>query len=210
MCVAVLGRDGEESWAVALSDTLLPEALTEAGRRTPGTPRQGLRILPGAAGRRSEGTCVSIFPDYTQMVQEQRKSFVAVKQILQGYNLKNGLLFLAKLWVPYEVSVMFFYTPAEANDWLYSLPQLAARTPVQRPLQNRQQLGQSTKHGKPRKELKERPQPANRITVGPDGTLQVLDDPWPPKRCCGVTAQTRCPPVKTLAINNRNTPGHLF
>ncbi|KAJ1192151.1 hypothetical protein NDU88_001463 [Pleurodeles waltl] len=69
--------------------------------------------------------------DNTPRVLGQRKTFVAVKQRLQGYTLKYGLLFLVKLRVQYGGSVMFFYTPAEANDWLCTLRQHTAGAPIQ-------------------------------------------------------------------------------
>ncbi|KAJ1205000.1 hypothetical protein NDU88_000435 [Pleurodeles waltl] len=76
--------------------------------------------------------------------------------------------------VQYERSALFYYTPAEANDWLDTLPQRTGGTPVRPPSQTQKRSGQSARRGKTRKE--NRDPTAERITVGSDGALQLVDD----------------------------------
>ncbi|KAJ1114202.1 hypothetical protein NDU88_002441 [Pleurodeles waltl] len=65
-----------------------------------------------------EGHPTSIYPEYTQRVQEQRKTFLLVKRHLRDLNLKFSLLFPAKLWDQDDGKVLFFFTAMEASDWL--------------------------------------------------------------------------------------------
>lgn len=58
---------------------------------------------------------ISLYPDYTMMVQRQRSS---VKKKLQAAQLKYALLFPARLKVIHDKKTHFFDSPNEAEEWL--------------------------------------------------------------------------------------------
>ena len=59
-----------------------------------------------------------IFPDYTLHVQQQRRSFLAVKQEMRAMQILYMLLFPAKLKVLHVGVAHFFVTPQEGWTWL--------------------------------------------------------------------------------------------
>ena len=73
------------------------------------------------------GNRVLLFPDYTMRVQQQRRSFLAVKQKLRAMQISYMLLFPAKLKVLFNGKTLFFETPESAWDWVKERPNLVDR-----------------------------------------------------------------------------------
>ncbi|KAJ1116764.1 hypothetical protein NDU88_004970 [Pleurodeles waltl] len=64
------------------------------------------------------GTKVLLFPDYTLEVQQQRRSFMEVKQKVRSMDIQYHLLFPARLRVIYNNKTYFFEQPTVAWTWL--------------------------------------------------------------------------------------------
>ncbi|KAJ1207230.1 hypothetical protein NDU88_002622 [Pleurodeles waltl] len=67
-----------------------------------------------------EGHPISIYPDYTQKVQDQRKTLSSVKKHLRDLNLKYSLMFPTELRVQDDGKAFFFFTAADAAEWIDS------------------------------------------------------------------------------------------
>ncbi|KAJ1087947.1 hypothetical protein NDU88_001106 [Pleurodeles waltl] len=65
-----------------------------------------------------DNTRISLYPDYTLMVQKCRACFQVVKRRLRTEGLKYALLFPARLRVTFNQKTHFFETPDSACDWL--------------------------------------------------------------------------------------------
>lgn len=63
-----------------------------------------------------EGHRIVIFPDYTQRVQDQRRTFLAVKRRMREAEVKYSLLYPAKLQIKHMGRALFFGSAAEASD----------------------------------------------------------------------------------------------
>ena len=61
---------------------------------------------------------ISIYPDYTQKVQDSRKSYLEVKRKLREMDIKYMLLYPAKLRVIHAGKSYFFKHPNEVWNWL--------------------------------------------------------------------------------------------
>lgn len=70
-----------------------------------------------------EGARLMILPDFSVVVQKQRKSFDHVKLALRQKGLKYSMLVPARLWVQDGETHRFFTAPKDAANWLESLPQ---------------------------------------------------------------------------------------
>lgn len=67
-----------------------------------------------------ENAVISFFPDFTQLLQRQPQTFIAVKKKLRERGLKYAMMFLARLRVEVEGRSWLFDNPAVASDWLDS------------------------------------------------------------------------------------------
>ena len=67
---------------------------------------------------------IMIFPDYTARVQQQRKSFTAVKVKMQAMQMKYTFLYPARLKAIHQGKMHFFDTAEEALTVLEELPRL--------------------------------------------------------------------------------------
>lgn len=65
-----------------------------------------------------DNSTVTFFPDFTQMVQRQRRSFQGLKQRLCDQGLKYAMLFPARLRVEANGKAWFFDNPESASEWL--------------------------------------------------------------------------------------------
>ncbi|KAJ1177672.1 hypothetical protein NDU88_002924 [Pleurodeles waltl] len=57
---------------------------------------------------------ISLFPDYTQLVQEACRKFVDAKAALQKYGLRYLMLYPTRLRVKMDCKQFIFNTPADA------------------------------------------------------------------------------------------------
>ncbi|KAJ1187823.1 hypothetical protein NDU88_004593 [Pleurodeles waltl] len=67
-----------------------------------------------------EDSNINAYPDFTQEVENQRNSFIKIKQRLREHNIKYALLFPAKLRVVMEDRTHIFTNPEDAWTWLHA------------------------------------------------------------------------------------------
>lgn len=67
-----------------------------------------------------ENTKVSLYPDYSPEVQQQRRSFTDVRKRLQEKGLKYSLLYPSKLKIIDGGSTRYFDIPTAMGAWLDS------------------------------------------------------------------------------------------
>ena len=61
---------------------------------------------------------VSLFPDYTFLVQQQRALFLVVKKEMREQGIRYALMFPVWLKVMMDANSKFFTDPKETWDWL--------------------------------------------------------------------------------------------
>ena len=61
---------------------------------------------------------ISLFPDYSAVVQKQRAKFVEVKRRLRDLNVQYAMLYPSRLWVVARDEVLFFDNSSAAVQWL--------------------------------------------------------------------------------------------
>lgn len=65
-----------------------------------------------------ENRKISLYPDYTVIVQKQRLSYQPIKQKLRKLQVNYALLFPARLKIIYDKKTHFFESPADVEEWL--------------------------------------------------------------------------------------------
>lgn len=118
-----------------------------------------------------ENSRISIYPDYTHQVQEQRKSFLGVKQKLRAMELQYMLLYPAKLKVLAQGKAHFFESPEEVWEWLEvrgdGVPPGERGGPKEMWGTRSRRRHRSRRRRRSATESTEEP----RVTVGADGTM---------------------------------------
>ena len=132
-----------------------------------------LRVAREKAPLKFENHNITIYPDYTQRVQEMRKSFLEVKQKLRAMEVKYMLLYPAKLRVIYKGQSHFFEKPEEVWQWLDMADQMPARPPTGGDLfqKIRPRRRRADRSSRPRN--RQRGQPDTRFLVQEDGTIST-------------------------------------
>ena len=77
-----------------------------------------LKASREAPDARFENSGIHVYPDYTNKVQQMRKSFIEVKQKLRAMDIRYMLLYPAKLKVISQGKSHFFERPEEVWNWL--------------------------------------------------------------------------------------------
>lgn len=77
-----------------------------------------LRQARESAALRYDNATISIFLDFTQMVQKQRRNFQSIKRTLRDKGVKYAMLYPAKLRVEADGKACFFDRPELVADWL--------------------------------------------------------------------------------------------
>ncbi|XP_041430045.1 NIMA-related kinase 6 S homeolog isoform X1 [Xenopus laevis] len=75
------------------------------------------------------GANISIYPDYSQVVQKQRASYQGVKRRLRNAGILYSMLYPAKLRVVQGDRTHFFVTALDADKWLDTLPPSRQNSP---------------------------------------------------------------------------------
>ncbi|KAJ1172927.1 hypothetical protein NDU88_004769 [Pleurodeles waltl] len=66
-----------------------------------------------------EGNVVSIYPDFTRMVHEARKKYIAVKRRLWQAQIAYAMLYTARLCITYKGKERVFANSQQAQDFLH-------------------------------------------------------------------------------------------
>lgn len=87
-----------------------------------------LRLAMEKGNLKWQGSRLSLFPDFTMMVQEARRKYSGVKATLHNLGLKYGMLYLARLRVEVNGRPRIFDTPTAVQEFCRSIRSSPSRS----------------------------------------------------------------------------------